>query len=376
VSPSLDEQGLPGDLVIYAGPGRASGRRGVSTPGARLPIFGARHAPGCSGSWWLVGPLSWVCSDRASLSPDEPSPPSLLGNPLSTRYFFVSPSGASAYGSFASAQEGDSDRELEGGWGVAVAEERSAPDGTHYGRTTKGAWIGMRDLSGARPSSFRGDVVKEGRLDFGWVVAERVRLWSAQKGAKIVGTLDRLDRIDVLQEDGRRVRVDADQWLDASDLARPRLSLPPAELARPDERWIDVDLATQTLVAYEGATPVYATLVSTGRGRPGSESATPPGVHRIWVKLLASDMDNVERDDVESHYSLQDVPYVQYFDHAVGLHGVYWHRDFGRVKSHGCVNLAPLDAKWLFEFTQPHLPPGWGAVLPTDFEPGTVVRVR
>jgi lipoprotein-anchoring transpeptidase ErfK/SrfK len=99
-------------------------------------------------------------------------------------------------------------------------------------------------------------------------------------------------------------------------------------------------------------------------------------VHRIWVKLFTSDMGNAERDDLDAHYSLEDVPYVQFFDHAVGLHGTYWHHDFGHVKSHGCVNLAPLDARFLFEFTGPRLPTGWAAVYPTAVDPGTVVRVR
>jgi len=166
--------------------------------------------------------------------------------------------------------------------------------------------------------------------------------------------------------------------MDARDLARAHEAAPPPEVTRASagERWIDVELATQTLVAYEGARPVYATLVSTGRGAPGTDGATPTGVHRIWVKILASDMDDTERDDVDAHYSLEDVPYVQFFDHAVALHGTYWHRDFGRVKSHGCVNLAPLDARWLFDFTGPRVPAAWAAAYPTPFDPGTVVRVR
>jgi hypothetical protein len=322
-----------------------------------------------------VGPIAWVCSDHASLSPADPSP-SPAFNPLASRYVFVAPAGASAYPTFQAAQDGDSDRELEGGWGVAVVEERRAADGTSFARTSKGAWIATRDLSLAQPSSFHGEAVKEGSLEFGWVVADKARVWAAPKGPKIVGTLDRLERVDVLEEEGRRLRVGDGRWVEAADLARPRLATPPGELSRPDERWIDVDLATQTLVAYDAGRPVFATLVSTGRGGPGTETATPRGVHRIWVKLRASDMDNIERDDLEAHYSLGDVPWVQYFDRAVGLHGVYWHRDFGRVKSHGCVNLAPLDAAWLFDFTEPHVPAGWAAILPTEFDPGTLVRVR
>jgi len=67
---------------------------------------------------------------------------------------------------------------------------------------------------------------------------------------------------------------------------------------------------------------------------------------------------------------------VQFFDRAVGLHGAFWHDGFGRPRSHGCVNLAPEDARWLFAFTEPKLPAGWSAVLPTPVEPGTAVRVR
>ncbi len=172
------------------------------------------------------------------------------------------------------------------------------------------------------------------------------------------------------------MQVGDDEWMALRDLARPVASPPPDEVVRRGERWIDVDLATQTLVAYEGTRPVFATLVSTGRGPKGTDAATPPGVHRVWVKILASDMAGGERDDAEQHYSLQEVPYVQFFDGAVALHGTYWHRDFGHVHSHGCVNMAPLDARWLFDFTEPHLPRGWAASYPTIADEGTVVRVR
>jgi hypothetical protein len=65
-----------------------------------------------------------------------------------------------------------------------------------------------------------------------------------------------------------------------------------------------------------------------------------------------------------------------FFDKAVALHGAFWHRDFGHVHSHGCVNLPPIDARWVFDFTSPHLPAAWSAVFPTQLERGTLVRVR
>jgi lipoprotein-anchoring transpeptidase ErfK/SrfK len=172
------------------------------------------------------------------------------------------------------------------------------------------------------------------------------------------------------------VRVDEGGWMLARDLARPSQAPVPAEVVAPGERWIDVDSLAQTLVAYEGSRPVYATLVSTGRGPAGGPSATPPGVHRVWVKIFSSDMANVQTQDNDPHYSMEDVPYEQFFDDAVALHGTYWHGDFGRPRSHGCVNLSPLDARWLFNFTEPRMPMGWAAVYPASIDQGSVVRVR
>ena len=117
---------------------------------------------------------------------------------------------------------------------------------------------------------------------------------------------------------------------------------------------------------------MYATLVSTGLG----EHATPAGTFRIWVKLAEDDMDDLEREDVVENYAIQAVPWVQYFDGSIALHAAFWHEAFGRPRSHGCVNLAARDARWVFEFTGPALPPGWDAILPTDRAPGSVVRVR
>ena len=83
-----------------------------------------------------------------------------------------------------------------------------------------------------------------------------------------------------------------------------------------------------------------------------------------------------EREDVVENYAIQAIPWVQYFEGSNGFHAAFWHDQFGHARSHGCVNLAPTDARWLFEFTQPNLPPGWDAVLSHDRVPGTLVRVR
>ena len=94
------------------------------------------------------------------------------------------------------------------------------------------------------------------------------------------------------------------------------------------------------------------------------------------MKLAATDMDNLENLEAEENYAIQAVPWVQFFERGYGLHGAFWHRAFGRVQSHGCVNLPPGDAEWVFRWSSPRLPEGWTAVLPTDYEPGTIVNVH
>lgn len=147
---------------------------------------------------------------------------------------------------------------------------------------------------------------------------------------------------------------------------------PPA-WAENDVKWIEVSIPRQSLVAYEGNRPVYATLVSTGvggTGDPKETHATVQGSFRIYEKHLTVTMNGREASDP---FDLRDVPFVQYFTGGYALHAAYWHDDFGRLHSHGCVNLAPRDAAWLYRWTDPVVPPGWhGATT----KAGTIVYVH
>jgi lipoprotein-anchoring transpeptidase ErfK/SrfK len=359
----------------------------------RLPLYAAARADRCAGRWLEVGPLAWVCSDGAELSADEPWAPAprKAEDGLPYPYFFVRKDGAEAFLNIDKIGEEAPEEMLDPGFAVAVVEERDA-QGERWGRTRHGKWVALRELAAVHGSPFQGEVAKP--LDVAWVVADTAPVYAgpAPKG-KPRATRPRFTKVAWREEraapagGGPMVRVSDDgaspeEWLRARDLAHPTLAAPPEEIGggAATEKWIDVELASQVLVAYDGARPVFATLVSTGKGAPGSETATPPGAHRLWVKLASSDMDNLDADpDDETsteRFSLEDVPYVQFFDRGIALHGAFWHNDFGRPHSHGCVNLAPRDAAWLFAFTAPHLPAGWTAAFPTDLERGTLVRVR
>jgi lipoprotein-anchoring transpeptidase ErfK/SrfK len=116
----------------------------------------------------------------------------------------------------------------------------------------------------------------------------------------------------------------------------PTVTLAPSSI-RSNMHWIDVDLTHQTLTAYAGETPVRTMLVSTGLPR----TPTPVGRYQIQTKLRYDDMSG-------PGYYLSNVPYVMYFYGGYGLHGTYWHANFGHPMSHGCVNLPTSDAEWLF----------------------------
>jgi L,D-transpeptidase catalytic domain len=165
--------------------------------------------------------------------------------------------------------------------------------------------------------------------------------------------------------------TDEGWWMRASDGTKTEPGPAPEKLGE-HEKWIDVNLHRQTLVAFEGATPVYVTIFSSGR----NEHETVTGSFHIREKHIASTMDGDADIAADGPYSIEDVPYIQYFNGGYALHGAFWHAEFGHVKSHGCVNLAPWDAKTIFGWTEPQLPEGWHAILSTKDHPGTRVVVH
>ncbi len=165
-------------------------------------------------------------------------------------------------------------------------------------------------------------------------------------------------------------------WFRMVDGRVTRTGPPPVGL-KAGEKWVDVNVKQQTLVAFEGDRPVYATAVSTGKKDEENEEKnheTKPGTFRVWQKHIAATMDGDVASD--GPYSIEDVPWIMYFDHSVALHAAFWHTDFGHMRSHGCVNMAPLDARTMFAWTDPQLPEGWHGVDATNENPGTRIVVH
>ena len=205
-----------------------------------------------------------------------------------------------------------------------------------------------------------------------------------KKTDELLGTREFLQLTGVQRKSKgtRFLQTKKQTWVRASDVG---VAVEPTEFpqaAGKGEKWVDVSIEEQTLVLWEGKKPMFATVVSTGQDMmedPKTSKATPRGTFRIKSKHITTTMDSNERsstgggaapdpkagesatadDKHAGQFELRDVPYVQYFQDGYALHSAYWHDHFGLARSHGCINLAPVDAMRVFRFTDPPVPDGW-----------------
>lgn len=258
-------------------------------------------------------------------------------------------------------------------------------DGKTYWRTQQNGFVSAERLQRKRWSDFHGQVLDGHSWDLPVAVTrgDKTTVYRLNDRGKIRATRERLPRRSWLGVRSRRriggivyLLVGEDRLVRESDVLLIEPAAPPAEV-REGQRWIDVDLTHQVLVAYEWKKPRYVSLVSTGRTKvpsPELDYRTPRGLYRIRAKHLTSTMDNDAPG--APAYSLEDVPYVMYFKGAYAFHSAFWHDRFGRPRSHGCINLAPRDAKWLYNWAGPDLPQTWHGGWETENNPGTWVYVH
>jgi L,D-transpeptidase-like protein len=266
--------------------------------------------------------------------------------------------------------------------GSAIAFTRAFKAG---GRT----WLVSSDLSlvpadrvlAYRVSGFRG-VKLEGelRLPIAWA-RRTARPFYKREAGGWVPTGERLaarasvaltgERVEGARGAFLKVAGEGEAYVAEGDVAVARPRKPPAGVGEA-EKWIDVRLREGTLVAYEGARPVFATLVSGGAGGAGApgdsnrelvrKSATPVGSYRVSWKVWSARM--TPETGEPRRFWLAEVPYTLYFRPPFAIHTAYWHEGFGEPKSAGCVNVSPADGKFLFGWADPPLPEGFQGVGP------------
>jgi hypothetical protein len=380
--PEVRSLRLKRSTVVKLAPDGESKNLGAVAQDTRVVAHAAVTGPGCEERWIEIEPRGWVCEhylEPSTLAPRGVELPKLgRGERVPGSYGKITGAGAR----IVTLADGK------------VTPVRATPDSAmvrHYGETVvagtsywqigKGEYVKASAIRPLPASDWQGVRLGDetGRaLPIAFAVAKahvlnRVAVYGDPGLTGRRRTLAPRALVSVLEEvgdgDARAVRIGDGEWLRGDEVRVVQAAPPPPGLL-PGERWIDVDLDQQVLVAYEGDLPVYATLVSSGRKRNPTET----GVYRVWVKFAETDMNGQMAD--EPSYAVATVPWTQFYAKDLALHTAYWHDRFGEPRSHGCVNLSPADARFLYFWSEPGVPPGWSMAHGVVERPGSLVRVR
>jgi hypothetical protein len=351
-------------------------------------IWGKKRASyrGCRKGWYALAQGGYACAGGSfrRLSSNEvlrdaytPALDSMLpydyvqvttdGAPLYSRIPVPDEESAPASGT----GEGPRAVQMTGDYFLAVNGVEEA-GGRRFYRTLRDKYVRAEDVATLSRSTLHG--TKNPLLPLAFVIDLDAPVFILDSSKpEAIGSAERywafaFDRI--VARNGERYAVSSEGFAIPTRSVRVARARPrPSGVGR-DEKWIVVDLSEQTLVAYEGDRVVLATLVSSGKA--GHE--TPVGSFRIQRKYVSKTMSG--DDPVDGHYEVEEVPWTMFYHRAYALHGAYWHDEFGRVRSHGCTNLAPADARWLLRWTDPPLPTGWHGISPRSKEAGTRVYIQ
>ncbi len=266
---------------------------------------------------------------------------------------------------------------LSGDWWVSV-DSLVEYEGQQWYQINEEEFIPADTLAFASPSHFQGVYLTEQpQHPFAWI-----NRWMqpsvVPQGAlnEAIAPLNRYQLVTIFAEERRGEEVwyllGPDQWVEQSNISRVDVDPPPPEVS-PGGKWIEVDLFEQTIAAYEGERMVYATLISSGR----TATSTPPGIHRVYFKVREGKMSNPDVEDGSpTWYFIEDVPWTMYFHEGYSIHAAFWHDAFGFQRSHGCVNLAPRDALWIFNWADPFTPEDVKLAYISEGTPSTWVWVH
>lgn len=368
------------EVLLYAKPGSKTAL-GYARTGSRLPAFPVSPKASCDGGqWYEVSGNAYVCAD----SDVKIEPRGFHGKALSAHdrglmpkltrpnpYRFVkmkdgapllahvpTPSQAKALAS-GKPPSGLVSEELDGTYLLALLWSDGTKDG--YDETLHGRFIRESDIAKPFPNwpmhGVHLDDSHQLPIAFAYHASELYCLDGEVPTP--CGSLDKHARFpagNIVKKFGKSWVLLRDDVAALRDDVRIADQAPRPDGVGPDDKWVDIDLSQQTLVAYEGDTPVLATLVSTGH--PGHD--TPDGLFHVYSRYLTKTMKGHDKD---GPYSVQEVPWTMYFHAAYAVHGAYWHDVFGHTRSHGCVNVPPADARWLFYWSGPKLPRGWSGMF-------------
>jgi hypothetical protein len=389
------------DLTVRRSPSDDADRVGIILAGASFAVRdGAAVAgPGCEGGWEAARGAGWVCGDEVVPTDKAPgwpaatpapagatwrgSPDAVNAEPTAMPLLYGRPRSGAVRHDYASAEamvDGEPADELEPGDALRFHGAQATAQGMALVRRD-GDVVALADVSLYRGSPFAGlkleGLPADGSVP-GWATTRdglAVRSGPAAD-APVVWTAPWHAPLRVYEAspgDDRWWRVQAEDgaqgWAPEGPGLRRWIDAPPPSDVG-EGVWIDVVLSEQTLALRRGALVLGVTLMSSGT----SGNDTPLGVYRLTDKARWWDMRSAPTS--EARWDVEGVPWTMHYRPMYAVHGAFWHDDLGRVRSHGCVNLSPADAKLVFDTVGPALPVGWHQVWPTEADPGAVLRVR
>lgn len=369
-SPYRIAQAFQFDAPVFAAPNASRKVVGLVRRNTRLAVDRWVPGEGCNRSWYALAGGGFVCSGEGFAVSSDPAAltealrvgPPQVDTPLPYRYAKVK-TPAPLYWRLPSEQElatgatAPIREQAQGAHFVAMDQTQTVGETTFH-RTVRGFFIREQDLEQKPAPTMHGQrLASADDLPLAFVHADDATAIDPDTEAPI-GPAEKFSRFAVDRiTDGAKPRV-----VSAEGFALPREQVRIARVIdRPEEipagdQWIHLDLRQQVLVAYEGdGTPVLATLVSSGK-----EGFEPPlGVFRVHKKYTTVTMSGPDPD--AGTYAVEQVPWTMYYWGSFALHGAYWHDEFGKVRSHGCTNIPPIDARFLFYWSKPELADGWHA---------------
>jgi hypothetical protein len=263
--------------------------------------------------------------------------------------------------------------------GMVIGDGSAKP--RRFGITADGRLVPTDRLRPALGTVFHGIDLDKTGLPVAFVHKGGVHTFALQKG-KAIKQDDELDRRAAVPLTGKFRTVEgvrfeetrSGDWLRAQDLVVvvKRHKFP--DFVKGSQKWIDVSIANQTLTAYEGVKPIFATLVSSGRDQlkdPTTSAATARGTFQVLSKSVVRALDP---RTVQNGFDVNDAPWVMEFAPGFAFAGTYWGDGLGEAQTFHDVSLSPIDAHRLWAWADPPLPEGWSSVEGAD--DGTTVFVR
>jgi hypothetical protein len=236
----------------------------------------------------------------------------------------------------------------------------------------QGQWVRSGSLANSNSiiSQFSGVLLPEDTLPYpmAWVLVNlypsRTPGGSPTESNPLVYRYTRVYLYTSVKIDGAIwYQIGVDQWVHQYNVAKIVPLERPANVDT--DRWISIDLYEQTLIAYDGDQPVFATLIASGLDR----WPTREGLYHIYFRHQREGMSGGQPGD--DFYYLEEVPWTMFFDEGRALHGAYWHDGLGYRRSHGCVNMSITDAHWLYVWVAEVM----GSMTSADREHGPAVYI-